>query len=62
MKYYEKLEEKYEAIDEYEKDTIKTGLFAGLFFGGIIGGALYSLLITACAFIAMFLLTWKKIM
>lgn len=62
MNYYKKLEEKHKAIDEYEKDTIKKGLFTGLFFGGIVGGVIYSQLITVGAFITMFLLTWKRIM
>ena len=59
----EKLKGKYENMEEYEKDTVKNGLFAGLFFGGILGTVIYSQpLIGVGAFLTMFLLTWMKIM
>ena len=62
MDYYKKLEERYYAIDEREKDVIKKSLFTGLFFGGVVGGVLCSYLITIGAFLTMFFLTWRKIM
>ena len=58
-----KLKEKYENMSEYEKDTIKSGLFTGLFFGGVLGAVIYSQpLIVVGSFLTMFLLTWMKIM